>query len=142
MPSIAEFLNWLGTTPLAVFLRESPWAFPTVESIHVVALALVVGTIAIVDLRLLGLASAHRPYRQVAREVLPCTWIAFVVAAIAGTLMFISQPVEYFGNVAFRIKLLLLLAAGANMLAVLSITHPTITEADRSIPLSGKIAGA
>jgi len=142
MQSVAAFLSWLGTVPLAVFMRESPWAFPTVESIHVVALALVVGTIAIVDLRLLGLASAHRPYRQVAREVLPCTWGAFVVAAIAGTLMFISQPVEYFANVAFRIKILLLLAAGANMLVFQLITHRTMSERERSIPLSGKIAGA
>ena len=46
----------LSTTQLSVFIRESAWAFPTIESTHVVALALVIGTIAIIDLRLVGWA--------------------------------------------------------------------------------------
>jgi hypothetical protein len=140
--SLSAFLNWLGSTPLALFISESDWAFPAIESVHVIALALVVGTIAIVDLRLLGVASTHRPYVELAREVLPCTWAAFTVAAITGALMFTSHPVEYFENVAFRIKLALLVLAGVNMLVFQLGTARTALRWDQgtAIPLAGKVA--
>ena len=140
---LSSLLGWLEATRLAEFMRVSAWAFPTVESIHVIALALVVGTIAIVDLRLLGLASAHRPYAEVAREVLPLTWSAFAVAVVAGTLMFVSQPTGYFANFAFRMKILLLLLAGFNMLVFQLITGRNCATWDpaRATPLPGKIAG-
>ena len=63
MQSVIEFLNWLEASRLTEFIRELEWAFPAAESVHVIALALVIGTISIVDLRLLGFASttAQRP---------------------------------------------------------------------------------
>lgn len=142
MESLSALLNWLGNTPLALFISESDWAFPAIESVHVIALALVVGTIAIVDLRLLGVASMHRPYRELAREVLPCTWAAFTVAATSGALMFISHPVEYFENVAFRIKIALLVLAGINMLVFQFGTARAAPRWDQgaAIPLAGKVA--
>jgi uncharacterized membrane protein len=140
--SVNALLSWLGNTPLAVFIAESDWAFPAIESVHVIALALVIGTIAIVDLRLLGVASAHRAYTQLSKEVLPWTWAAFAIAAVTGTLMFTSHPVGYYENVAFRIKILLLLLAGVNMMVFQLVTSRDISQWDRSAatPLAGKIA--
>jgi hypothetical protein len=109
-------LQWLENTQLAMAIAASNWAFPIIEAVHVIALTLVIGTVCIVDLRLLGWASAKRPYRQLAREVLPWTWGAFCLAAISGSLMFITQAAEYYENAAFRIKMVLLLLAGLNML--------------------------
>jgi hypothetical protein len=97
-------------------IRESDWLFPTIETVHVFALVLVVGSIITVDLRLLGLANRDRPFSQLAREMLPWTWSAFVVAASAGVLMFSSKAVVYFSNIPFRLKMLCLLLAGMNML--------------------------
>jgi hypothetical protein len=93
-------------------MRESVWLFPTIETVHVFALALVVGSIAMVDLRLLGLAFADRAYSQFAREMLSWTWIWFVIAAITGLLMFIANATVYFSATAFRIKMVALLVAG------------------------------
>jgi uncharacterized protein DUF6644 len=140
---VTDFLGWLADTELSVFIRESAWAFPAIESVHVIAIALVVGTIAIVDLRLVGLASTGRSCTELSREVLPWTWGAFAIAATMGTLMFISQPVEYFHNTAFRIKILLLVLAGVNMLVFQLITCRSIAQWDRApaIPLAGRIAG-
>jgi hypothetical protein len=139
---VTELLSRLEATPLAVFIAESDWAFPAIESAHVIALALVIGTIAIVDLRLLGVASARRSYTELSAEVLPCTWAAFAVAVITGTLMFTSQPVKYFENTAFRIKILLLLLAGVNMLVFQLVTSRDVARWDRAAttPLAGKIA--
>jgi hypothetical protein len=141
---VTDFLSWLAQTEISVFIRESAWAFPTIESVHVIAIALVVGTIAIVDLRLVGLASASRSYTELSREVLPWTWGAFAVAATMGTLMFVSQPVGYFHNAAFRIKMLLLTLAGVNMLVFQLITCRSVARWDRAaaVPLAGRIAAA
>jgi hypothetical protein len=140
---IAAILKWLETTPLSIFILESEWAFPTIESVHVIAIALVVGTISIVDLRLLGLASARRRFVELSREVLPWTWLTFAVALIAGLLMFISHATDYFGNTAFRIKLLLILLAGLNMIYFHLCTCRNVSEWDRSsaVPLAARIAG-
>ena len=142
MQSVTELLSWLEATWLAEFIRESEWAFPAVESAHVIALALVIGTISIVDLRLLGLASTNRVYSELARQVLPWTWGAFGLAAISGTLMFISQPQTYLGNVAFRIKFALMFVAGVNMLVFQLITSRDASKWDRdaAAPLAGRIA--
>ena len=141
---ITASLRWIEGTPLAVFLQESAWAFPTIESIHVIAIALVVGTIAIVDLRLLALASVARTYTELSRDVLPWTWGAFAIAAATGALMFISQPVAYLANTAFRIKLAILLLAGVNMLVFELSTHRGVAKWDHgtAVPLPGKVAGA
>jgi hypothetical protein len=114
--ALEQTLTWLQDLPLPMQIRESDWMFPTIETVHVFALVLVVGSIITVDLRLLGLANRDRPFSQLAREMLPWTWSAFVVAAIAGVLMFSSKAVVYFGNIPFRLKMLCLLLAGMNML--------------------------
>jgi hypothetical protein len=100
--------------------------------------------IAIVDLRLLGWASTRPAVTEISRDVLPWTWAAFVVAAVSGALMFVSHPVDYYENTAFRIKVALLLCTGANMLAFQLITYRNVLSWDRNapVPLPGKIAGA
>jgi len=136
-------LDMLSTTQLSVFIRESAWAFPTIESTHVVALALVIGTIAIIDLRLVGWASRHRRYIEISGEVLPWTWAAFAVAALSGFLMFTSQPVAYWANLAFRLKIALLLIAGANVLIFHLLTCRSVARWNHapSVPLPARLAG-
>ena len=63
---VTTILKWLDDSSLATRIRESLFLFPLLESAHVLGLALVLGTIAVIDLRLLGLASSHRPFRRVA----------------------------------------------------------------------------
>jgi hypothetical protein len=96
--SITALLEWVQASSWAVFIHRRAWAFTTVEVVHVFAIAMVIGTIMIVDLRLLGLASTKRPVAELSRRVLPFTWAAFVVAVIAGSLLFISRATEYFAS--------------------------------------------
>jgi hypothetical protein len=96
-------------------IRESGFLFPTIETIHVFALVLVVGSIMTVDLRLLGVTNRDRPFSHLAAEMLPWTWTAFSVAVTAGLLMFSSKAVTYYNNIPFRIKMCCLLMAGLNM---------------------------
>jgi hypothetical protein len=137
-------LNWLENTTLAESIAQSDWAFPVIETLHVIALALVIGTVCVVDLRILGWASVKRPYRELAREVLPWTWAAFCLSAITGSLMFISDASEYSQNTAFRVKLALLLLAGINALVFEWIIARGAPQWGRGVsaPWPGKIAAA
>lgn len=144
MDTVTELLNWLESTPLAVYIAESTIAFPVIEIVHVVAITLVFGTIAIVDLRLLGLGSNNRAVTELCRDVLPWTWGAYAIAAISGSLLFISQATQYVANPAFRMKMLLMLAAGINMVVFELITFRGVAKWDRDVPVApaGKLAGA
>ena len=112
---LEQALARLQDLGLPTQIRESDWLFPTIETVHVFAVVLVVGTIMTVDLRLLGFANKERPYSQVAAEMLPWTWTAFVIAALAGMLMFSSKALTYYGDIPFRLKMVCLLLAGINM---------------------------
>jgi len=141
---LTEFCSWLEGSALATWIAESAWAFPTIESIHVVAITLVVGSIAVADLRLLGLAWKGRPVTDVLHDVLPMTWIAFAVALTCGSLLFITQATKYIDNSAFQIKMLLMVLAGVNMLAFELLTFRSISKWDRNVPVpfAGRLAGA
>lgn len=112
---LEQALTRLQNLSFPTQIRESDWLFPTIETVHVFALVLVVGTIMTVDLRLLGLTNKERPFSQVASEMLPWTWVAFTVAALAGMMMFSSKALTYYANIPFRLKMICLLLAGINM---------------------------
>src|SRR5688572_12289610 len=107
--NIAELLAALEATTLATVIRNSLYWFPMIESVHVVGLTLVFGSIVIIDFRLLGIASTRRPFINVAADVMKITWGAFLVSVVTGLLMFITNPVVYYNNFYFRSKMLLLL---------------------------------
>ncbi len=141
--SLDQCLEWLYATALSVAIRENDYAFPWIESIHVLAITLVVGSIAIVDLRLLGLGSRGRAVTRVTGDVLPCTWTAFGVAAVSGLLMFASNATVYAHNGYFRLKLLLLGIAGLNMLVFqFGVGRDCVRwDAAPRAPLAARIAG-
>src|SRR5260221_3381702 len=104
-------LEWVQATTVAKAIAENDILFPWIESVHVLAIVLVVGTISIVDLRLIGLASLDRAAQRLMHEVLPYTWGAFVVAAITGALLFSSNAMTYAYNFFLQGKIILLVAA-------------------------------
>jgi hypothetical protein len=126
--NIDPLLEWVKSTPLSQAVSESDWLFPTIESVHVVALTLVVGSIAAVDLKLLNLASRQRSARDLIDAVLPVTWWAFVCAVFTGLLLFSAKPVTYGHNVFFLVKIGLIALAGLNMLAFHKIVHRRLPE--------------
>jgi len=113
---IAGLLGSLESSKLATGIRDSLYMFPVIESFHVVGLTLVFGTIVIVDLRLLGIASIRRPFKRITSDIMKWTWAAFALTATAGVLMFITNANTYYHNFFFRTKMVLLLLAGLNML--------------------------
>ena len=138
-----DYLNSLGESPVSLWIAESTWAFPALEVVHIFAISMVFGTIAIIDLRLLGLASTKRPYSEMARELLPWTWAGFFTAAACGSILILSRPTGYFENADFRLKFLCMGLAGVNMLVFQFITSKSLANWDRGAPpVAAKLAGA
>jgi Family of unknown function (DUF6644) len=127
-----ELLTWIDGTDFAESIRSSLWLFPALETVHVIAIALVVGSIAVVDMRLAGLAGRNRPISQISHEMLPWTWVAFGIATIVGVLLFVGTPVKYVGIAFFDIKMVLIALAGANMLVFEYMTSKSIADWDRA----------
>jgi hypothetical protein len=142
--AIGDLLRWLEASHWAVAIKSSGYLFPLIESLHVIGLTLVFGTIAIVDLRLLGFASSRRPFRRIASDVLKWTWAAFALAAVTGLLMFITNADTYYHNTYFRIKMALLALSGLNMLVFELTTGKSVHlwENDPLPPLPGRAAAA
>jgi hypothetical protein len=122
--SLETFADWLSQTPLSQALTDSTWLFGAVEAVHVAGLTLVLGSIGLIDLRLLGLVDAGRDPDALIRRLLPLTWTGFVVAALTGTTMIFANPKGYFDNVFFRGKVLLLVLAGVNVLVFHRFVQP------------------
>jgi peptidoglycan/LPS O-acetylase OafA/YrhL len=141
---IPELLAWLEASGPAVSIRDSLYLFPLIESAHVIGLAMVFGTIAIVDLRLLGIASTRRPFSKIASDIMKWTWAAFVVTVVTGLLMFITNAAVYYHNTSFRWKMALLACAGINMLIFERTAARSVGQWDRNAaaPRAGRTAAA
>jgi hypothetical protein len=124
-------------------MRDSLWLYPTVETVHLLGLATLVGSIAAFDLRLLGI-SRHLPARAAGHHLLACARAGFAVAAVSGALLFTSDATALAGNPAFRWKLALIPVAGLNALGFHLGPFRVSGDWDhgRPTPLRAKIAAA
>ena len=111
---ILEFCQWLYNLPWVVQLEESDNLFPIIESVHVLSIALMAGTLITVDLRVLGATFPNEPVRRIAETLLPYTWAGFLLMVATGLPLFAAESVKLINNPAFLVKLVLLALAGAN----------------------------
>ena len=115
---LLHFFRWLGGLPVAARINDSEWLFPVIESIHISGLAVLVGTVAIVDFRLLGLVLRDRPVSEIAANLKLWTLAGIGIMLTTGPLMLSAEPERGYGNPAFAFKMSCLLLA--------LVTHFTI----------------
>jgi hypothetical protein len=137
---IPELLAALEASSPAVRIRDSLYLFPLIESFHVIGLTMVFGTTAILDLRLLGIASTRRPFTRIASDSLKWTWAAFALTVATGLLMFITNAGVYYHNFFFRSKMAMLALAGLNVLIFERTALRSIHrwDKDATAPLAGR----
>jgi len=135
------FCKWLEQTPVGASVRESLWLFPVIETLHLLGMAALVGTIVVFDLRLLGWILRRERVSQLAARLLPWIWTAFAVQVVTGALLFMSEATKMYANPAFRVKMLLICLAGIHAL-IFHSTRDTVTWDDGGVlPVGAKIAG-
>ena len=140
---LQDLITFVEHGTLGELVRENDLLFPFIESVHVLAVCLVVGSIAVVDLRLLGFASIDRPVGRLMRSILPITVGTFGLAVAAGSLLFISQASKYLENRFFIAKITLIALAGVNMAVFHLIGARNLDqwENDALPPLFARVAG-
>jgi hypothetical protein len=139
-----NFFERLSESSWSVALHESEIAYSIIESSHVWSLCLFFGLTVMFDLRLLGWTMRKVPVSEVIRRLQPWTILGFVLMVISGTLLFYAIPLRSYQNIFFRTKMLLMLAAGVNVLIFHSRVFPGVAkwDADATPPKVARVAGA
>jgi hypothetical protein len=114
---MSALLEFLSQWPVAAFLRQSLWAYPVVNALHIFSIGLIAGAITTLDLRVLGMFR-DIPLALLARPLLRVAQAGVVMTLLSGFVLFSVQPENYLGNAAFQIKLVLLTLALANAFLV------------------------
>jgi hypothetical protein len=134
--SALPFFEWLTTSPWANAMNGPEWAFPVVQSLHFMGFALSIGTIAIVDFRLLGLGMRRQSAAELAADLNRWTLLGLAVMLITGPLMFSADAVRYHVNPSFQFKMTCLTVA----LLFHFTLHRRATRPETS-PVTARLAG-
>jgi hypothetical protein len=109
--SMHPFIAWLYETPVSTTIRDVSWIVPAVQSVHIMAIAVVLGSALVCDLRLAGLFATDEPAPTVVRRYLPWTWGALATLLLTGLVMSIGEPDRVLVNQTFWLKMGLVVAA-------------------------------
>ena len=141
---LLQLCQWLQDLPLAQQIRESDWIFPWLTIAHVAGLSLAAGSIAYLDLRLLGFGLKRAPVSKIAASLLPCMWTGWVVMAISGSLIVVSEAVMLYESWFFRAKLFMMVLAGINALVFHYTVFKRVGEWDLApvTPFPARVTGA
>jgi hypothetical protein len=130
--AVTEWLLWLKNSALAEAMRQQFWAYPLVETLHILGIAVLVGSVAMFDLRLLGV-SRHTLVTDMAQHLLPWSYSSFSVVALSGVLLFATDAPSIALNPAFRLKLILIVSAGINAILFHWKFYPSVQQWNRGV---------
>ena len=123
--NLLEFSKALYATPISTGIRETAGILPTTQSIHILAIAVVVGSALVTDLRLAGVLATDETPQTVVRRYLPWMWAAIAVLLTTGTILIVGEPNRVLANPVFWAKMLLVVLAFAlTLLFRYPILHP------------------
>jgi hypothetical protein len=108
-----EWLVWVTNSAVAETMRQQSWLYPSVETLHILGIAILFGSVAMFDLRLLG-ASSHIRVTDMAEHILGWSYASFGVVLLSGCLLFVTDAPAIALNLAFQWKLVFILGAGVN----------------------------
>jgi putative copper export protein len=136
---LLNFCNWLQNTPVGLWVSGTLWGYPYVRLIHFVGLSLWVGTIVMLDLRLLGVAGRDQSVAEFSERLSPWTWIGLGIAVVGGLLLFSGVAASYLENAAFRVKFPLVLTSIAYHVVIQR--NAARWGQSRTTPALAKVAG-
>ena len=141
--SLLGFCEWLATTSGSVALHSSIYVYSIVSTIHVVSLALFVGTAAMISLRLVGATLRRVSVSEVVARLRPWTTAGFLLMLASGALLFYANPVPRYQSLFFRIKMAMIVLAGVNVWVFQRTAFRSVTEWDRDPvpPLIARVTG-
>lgn len=144
MPFLRGWFEWVEAFPSSIAFRESQYVYPATLTTHVVGMCLFVGLIVMMDLRLVGVANRSTPVTQVQKRLFPWQMAGMALSAITGLVLVYGQPMRFYGNVFFWIKMTMMALAGLNAWVFHRGTYHSVMRWDAAaqMPAGAKLAGA
>jgi hypothetical protein len=130
--SFHEAVQWLNDTQVSVALREDPYPYPVLGTVHVLSIALFGGMVALGNLRVLGYAMRDVPVSQVIDQFRPWKWTGFAILAPSGLLLTLSEPIDCYDSIFFWVSLVLLVLVGLNAWVFHSGIYRSVGDWDTS----------
>jgi hypothetical protein len=114
-PTINHWLNpfcvWLDQTALSQAIQTKAWVVPTVQTIHILAIAVVMTSALMIDLRVIGLVGRDQSLARVSARFLPFVWWPLLILLATGAIMIIGEPARSLKNGVFQLKVALIILA-------------------------------
>src|SRR3979411_973039 len=98
---LEEFIDWLGATPASLVIQKVFWIIPTVQTVHILAISVVLASMAMFDLRLMGVVGRRHGVVSLWRRFMPWVWGSLLVLAISGSILIVGEPNRALGNITF-----------------------------------------
>jgi uncharacterized membrane protein SirB2 len=111
LQEVAKFCDWLSLTPVSMFFQTVEWIIPAVQSVHILAIAIVMSSVIMVDLRLLGLMGHSQSISGLTRRFIPWVWCSLVVLLLTGIVLITAEPRRDLLNPVFQAKMALVVVA-------------------------------
>lgn len=107
------FCEWVSNTPVSQLIQNVSWIIPAVQSVHIACIAIVMGSVSLIDLRLLGITGRSHSVAGLTNRLLPWVWVSIVILFFSGAILITGEPVRSLENPAFQAKMLMLLCVAA-----------------------------
>lgn len=132
---LLQFCAWLDQTPLSQFIQGAGWIVPALQTIHILAIAAVIASQAVITLRLLGVAGRGVPPQRLAARFLPFLLWPLLVLLVTGIVMIIGEPARELANPVFQLKMLLLIA----VIALTSATQGRLAAGGDGVAATARV---
>jgi uncharacterized membrane protein SirB2 len=109
--TLNQICEWIDQTAVSEWIKQAVWVVPTVQTVHILAIAVVASSALMLDLRLIGVFWGNRPLETVKARFLPLIWWPLLLLLATGIIMITAEPARSLKNPAFQLKMLLLIAA-------------------------------
>lgn len=137
---LQEIIRWIGHTSASKVIANADWVIPAFQTVHILAIAAVISTMGMLDLRLMGLTGTRYPLRAVVDRYVPWMWISVLVLLCTGTVLITGEPERSLGNWVFQVKMGLL----ASVLLITVVFKQLLkrhTEDGEHSPWAAKLTG-
>lgn len=130
--SLNDFCIWLEQTNVSAFVKTNKWVVPSLQTLHILCVAVVLSSILMLTLRILGILGKDQSLQAFAARFLPWIWYTIPVLAVGGMLQITAEPERSLNNTVFQLKMVLLLAAmGGTAIVWRKIRVPADASAPR-----------
>jgi hypothetical protein len=141
---LRQLFEWEDMFESSIALRESTYMWGIILVIHLMCMSWFAGLIVMMDLRLLGIGNMQTPFSQLQKRLFPWQMIGMAGAAMTGVILVFGDPMRFYGNIFFWMKMLMMVIAAVNAMAFHYITYFSVDSWDNASvpPFGAKLAGA